>query len=176
MKTNFTLKNGKTIDGTCTTATEGALTFWFEQQGTKGYHMSYAISDFVHSVVRLNIGLNVGTETPTNHLEQLQRTLGVVGHISNLLADSGLLYKEYRILQGVYEGFTEQTMAAKFVVNSHSLCYISRLIGALQSACNTLEQECIALEITDATTRAAALVSADKVDSEGFDYKFFKQF
>ena len=176
MKTNFTLKDGKTIGGTCTTATEGALTFWFEQQGTKGYYMTYSVTDFVHSVVRLNIGLNVGTETPASHLEQLQRTLGVVGYISNLLANSGLLYKEYRILQGVYEGFTEHTLAVKFIVNSHSLCYISRLIGALQSACSTLEQDCIALEITDATTRAAALVSADKVDSQSFDYKFFKQF
>lgn len=176
MKTNFILKGGKIIDGACMIATDGALTFWFEQKGTKGYHMTYAISDFVHSVVRLNIGLNVGTETPARHHEQLQETFGVVGHIANLLANSGLLYKEYRILQGVYDGFTEQTLAAKFIVNSHSLCYISRLIGALQSACNTLNQECIALEITDASTCAAALVSAEKVDSEGFDYKFFKQF
>lgn len=92
MKTNFTLKNGKTIGGTCTTATDGALTFWFEQQGTKGYYMSYAVSDFTHSIVRLNIGLNVGTETPASHLEQLNKTFGVVGHISNILADSGLPY------------------------------------------------------------------------------------
>ena len=172
----YQLKDGKIIDGTCTTATDGALTFWFEQQGTKGYYVSYAISDFVHSVVRLNIGLNVGTETPARHQEQLDKTFGVVGHITNMLSNNGLLYKEYRILQGVYNGFTEHTLAAKFIVNSHSLCYISRLIGALQSTCSTLDQECIAVEITDASTRAAALVSANKVDSQSFDYKLFKQF
>lgn len=167
---NLLLKNGKSIQVEHLAGTNGITYNYAIQQGAKTFTQAFNISEFINSVVHINIGLNIGDEEPdTQHVDTC---IFVQGLINVLKAKYSVMYSEQRLYLSSYEGVPERTLAVRIVLNTHALSYISDLLTMLQQGCKRLNQTCIALKVGE----AGALVFSDSVDTTNFDNQYFKQF
>lgn len=167
---NLLLKNGKKIEVSYLAETNGATYNYAIKQGAKTFIQAFNISEFINSVVRINIGLNVGNEEPDN--QHVDTCIFVQGLLNVLSAKHSVMYSEQRLYLSSYEGVPERTLAIRIVLNTHALSYITDLLTMLQQGCKRLNQGCIALKVGE----SGALVYSDSVDTTNFDDYYFKQF
>lgn len=167
---NLLLNSGKSIQVEHLAGTEGNTYNYVIQQGAKTFIQAFNISEFINSVVYINIGLNVGDEEPDN--QHVKTCIFVQKLLKTLKAKYNVMYNEQRLYLSSYEGVPERTLAIRIVLNTHALSYISDLLTMLQTGCKRLNQQCIALKVCE----SGALVYSDSVDTTNFDDHYFKQF